>query len=454
LSTSSGVRWSCHDGQTPRIGRFGVALAFLKTTGFLLWRGGRPRAFGFAKGSPPLRTAPDREKQWTRQVVLTYDSVARMSIGAEQGDFAMSKFRIMIVDDEEDVRTIERLALSTRYEVVESHDGLDALEKLERTEPDFAILDVMMPLMNGFETCRAIRKHPKFQDIPVLFLSASREHEAIKEGYGAGANLYLTKPFDPERLVKNVDYYLQESRARPRPKRFTVEELSTMKADVPIPEAIPPTPAEAPPRPRRKAAAPPKAAPPKAQPKAKPSAPAEPEPPPPPSKPRVVIVEDDSELRDLLTLSLEEHYEVLTAEDGIEGVEKIVHYQPDLIVLDAMLPKMSGYQLCTSLRRNQNYRKTPIIFVSAKASQRDKDYCRRLGANEFVAKPFEPADLARLLLSYTTRPDFALRPKRLTIEQIHAREQNEVDWLEERERHLEARRHSSALGKFIKKEMS
>ena len=84
----------------------------------------------------------------------------------------MAKWRVMVVDDEEDVRRIISAALKPKYEVVEAHDGLDGLEKLERYEPDFIILDVMMPLVNGFEACEIIRKNPKFRQEPVLFLSA------------------------------------------------------------------------------------------------------------------------------------------------------------------------------------------------------------------------------------------------------------------------------------------
>ena len=110
----------------------------------------------------------------------------------------MMKRRILVVDDEQDIRSIIRSALAARYEVVEAQDGLDALAKLELVEPDFIILDVMMPLMDGVETCRAIRRHPRYQSISVLFLSAMNTKDDLKKGYGAGANLYLTKPFRSE----------------------------------------------------------------------------------------------------------------------------------------------------------------------------------------------------------------------------------------------------------------
>src|SRR5688500_2439626 len=115
----------------------------------------------------------------------------------------MPQWRILIVDDEPDIRTIIRGALTSKYEIVEAQDGLEALQKLELVEPDFIILDVMMPMMDGYQTCEAIRKHARFKGLSVLFLSALNANEDIKKGYTAGANLYLTKPFDPARLLRN-----------------------------------------------------------------------------------------------------------------------------------------------------------------------------------------------------------------------------------------------------------
>lgn len=328
----------------------------------------------------------------------------------------MAKFRILVVDDEEDVRTIQRLAMGTKYEVVEAHDGLDALEKLEQAEPDFVVLDIIMPLMDGFETCRAIRNHPKFHDIPVLFLSAKREKEEIKKGYGAGANLYLTKPFEPDRLVKNVDYFLQERRAKPRAKRYTMEQLTGARAkETPSASAVA-EPTEAP----------------------KPTQ-AEPLEPSAPPRPRVIIVDDNTDLLELLSMTLCEDFEVTTAENGIEAVERIILYQPDLIVLDAMLPKMSGYQLCASLRRNRNYQRTPIVFISAKSSERDVDYCRRLGANDFLAKPFDPQMLRQRLMTYASAAKFRMCPKKMTLEQIRQREKT-MKWVEKHEPRSASRR--------------
>ncbi|HYF52960.1 MAG TPA: response regulator, partial [Salinarimonas sp.] len=134
-------------------------------------------------------------------------------------------WRILIVDDEPDIRLIIRTTLEPKYEVLEAHDGLDALEKIERYEPDFVLMDVMMPLMNGFEACAAIRKSPRFHDLPVMFLSALGSRDDMMKGYSAGANLYLTKPFDPARLLKNLEVFFEKTPPQRRPRRYSIEQI-------------------------------------------------------------------------------------------------------------------------------------------------------------------------------------------------------------------------------------
>lgn len=340
----------------------------------------------------------------------------------------MNKFRIMVVDDEEDIRTLLRLTLSPTYEVVEAYDGLDALDKIELAEPDFIVLDVIMPLMDGFQACRAIRKHPQLHDVPVLFLSAKRAKEEIMKGYEAGATLYLTKPFDPDRLAKTIAYALERAGARVRPKRYTIEQLSRFWAAHGDISPVSPLKSE-PATPAGPAASQPPTAP-------RPSSQAtvqkvSPPPPPPgpiaPARPRVMIVEDDEDLCSMLSLVLREDFEVTTARDGLSAIERIINYQPDFIILDAMLPKMSGYQLCASLRQNQSYRNTPIIFISAKCSPRDIEYCKRLGANDFFAKPFDLQMLRQRLLQYALAPGFVLRSKKMSLEEIILREGSGVE---------------------------
>jgi DNA-binding response OmpR family regulator len=357
----------------------------------------------------------------------------------------MARRRILIVDDEPDIRAIVRATLASAYEVVEAHDGLDAAQKLDSVEPDFVILDVMMPLMDGYDTCRVIRNHPRFSQIPVLFLSALGAKQDIVKGYGAGANLYLTKPFEPARLLRVVDMFFEERNLPVQHKRFTIEELRRLEEAPPenISQAGPATRSEAQ---KENSAAPATSAPaPTAPQPAAPQPSARPEVP----RPRVVIVDDDEDMLRIASIALSDAFEVAGALDGVEGIEKIVSYEPDIIVLDVMLPKMSGYQLCQSLRRNRRFAQTPIVVVSAKATPRDQEYALRLGANAFVTKPFDPDRLVETLHAITRQPGFRVHPKTWSAAQMQIAENRRRKTLEEHEDKI-SRKQETELEKFLR----
>ena len=102
---------------------------------------------------------------------------------------------------------------------------------------------------------------------------------------------------------------------------------------------------------------------------------------------KVLIVEDDHNIADLLRLYLEkEGYEVAIAPDGVKGVERFRSEQPDLVLLDVMLPGMDGWAVCRSIRAES---KTPIIMLTAKSETEDKVYGLKQGADDYITKPFE-----------------------------------------------------------------
>ena len=108
-------------------------------------------------------------------------------------------------------------------------------------------------------------------------------------------------------------------------------------------------------------------------------------------KGKILVVDDDIHICELVKLYLEkEEFEVVTAHDGGEGLEKFKSCNPNLVFLDIMLPVMDGLQLCREIRRINN---TPIIMLSAKGETFDKVLGLELGADDYIVKPFEPKEL-------------------------------------------------------------
>lgn len=119
--------------------------------------------------------------------------------------------KILIVDDEPDiVESIKfRLELEN-FECIEAHDGEDALLKAKKENPDIILLDIMLPLMNGYKVSRLLKFDELYKDIPIIMLTAKAQEEDIKLGEETGADEYVPKPFDMETLVVLVKKYLKE----------------------------------------------------------------------------------------------------------------------------------------------------------------------------------------------------------------------------------------------------
>jgi DNA-binding response OmpR family regulator len=112
------------------------------------------------------------------------------------------------------------------------------------------------------------------------------------------------------------------------------------------------------------------------------------------NKKRILLVEDEEDMVYAIKLELESHnFEVATAKDGLEGLEKARHDMPDLIILDIMLPKMYGYKVCRMLKFDAKYKHIPIIMLTSKVQKEDEKIGFEVGADAYITKPFEPQKL-------------------------------------------------------------
>lgn len=109
---------------------------------------------------------------------------------------------------------------------------------------------------------------------------------------------------------------------------------------------------------------------------------------------RIVIVEDEPDIAEIITYNLErEGFEVRHSEHGTEGLRLIKEWQPNLAILDIMLPGMDGVEICRNIRHTDQIRDIPIIMLSAKDDEIDVVLGLRMGADDYVTKPFSPREL-------------------------------------------------------------
>lgn len=121
------------------------------------------------------------------------------------------KKKILLVDDSRTVLLMHQLLLADRgYELLTARDGEEALEKALAARPDLIFLDVIMPGMDGFETCQALRAHETTRDIPIIMVTTSGEPQNVQRGFDSGCTDYITKPFNDNELLDKLERYLQQ----------------------------------------------------------------------------------------------------------------------------------------------------------------------------------------------------------------------------------------------------
>ena len=125
------------------------------------------------------------------------------------------------------------------------------------------------------------------------------------------------------------------------------------------------------------------------------------------SKPhvKILIIEDEPNQADLIQFNLEQDgYEVHKAKDGEEGLTKAHEILPDIILLDWMIPKMSGPDVCRKIRKSQDIKETPIIMISAKSEEQDKVFGLDLGVDDYISKPYSIKELLARVRAAIRRP--------------------------------------------------
>ena len=119
------------------------------------------------------------------------------------------KPKVLIVDDEPfNVDYLEQELEDANYQIITASNGREALDKIQSEQPDLILLDLMMPVMDGFAVLAQIKADTHLRDIPVIIISAEHDSKSVVKGIKQGAEDYLTKPLYPELLIKKLKEYL------------------------------------------------------------------------------------------------------------------------------------------------------------------------------------------------------------------------------------------------------
>jgi sigma-B regulation protein RsbU (phosphoserine phosphatase) len=272
--------------------------------------------------------------------------------------------KILLVEDNEQNRDMLARRLQRKgHVVVTAGDGERAIAMAGSESPDVILMDLNLPVLDGWVATRRIKDSPRTRSIPVIALTAHAMSGDRQRAMSAGCDDYDTKPVEFARLLGKIETLLGRCGA------------PFVKVDAP-PSAAASAVVAAPAGPVAPAAAP------DAQSTAG----------------RVLVVDDTPANRDMLARRLVRHgYEVRVAADG-ETALRMLDQQPfDLVLLDVMMPGMNGLDVLKAIRHKQPLTNLPVIMATAKDAGHDVVQALELGANDYVTKPLDfPVVLARV----------------------------------------------------------
>ena len=123
---------------------------------------------------------------------------------------------------------------------------------------------------------------------------------------------------------------------------------------------------------------------------------------------RVLVVDDDEVIRQLIAVNLTlEGFEVVTAVDGQDCLDKVADVEPDVITLDVMMPRLDGWVTASQLRRNPATAAIKVVMITARAQEDDRDRSRQAGVDDYLTKPFDPAEMIRVVRELAGAPSSA-----------------------------------------------
>ena len=241
--------------------------------------------------------------------------------------------KIIFVDDVNHCLMTVKDGLKKYYEVYTAPSVERMFEIMERVVPDLILLDVNMPGISGYDAIKMLKADSRYSDIPVIFLTGRNNKESVNKGLSLGAADYVCKPFSASELVERI-----ERQINPATRTESWEETESVR--------------------------------------------------------RTIVYVDDSNFSLVSVKSrLKERYEVYPAPCGGKLFEILQKVRPDLILLDINMPGENGYDVIKKLKADERCSDIPVIFLSSKGDRESVTRGFRLGAADYVQKPFSDSHL-------------------------------------------------------------
>lgn len=265
---------------------------------------------------------------------------------------------ILLVEDNELNRDMLSRRLRRRgHEVVIAVDGADAIAAVAASTPDLILMDMSLPIMDGWEATKALKADASTAHIPIIALTAHAMAGEREKALGVGCDDYDTKPVEIRRLLKKMEVFLGQqpktsAKAPPSSTNVTASTVSPPSTVIPVPSRVD-------------------------------------------GVGTLLVVDDNVDNRDMLKRRLtRKGHTVMAVESGEAALEVVSpshpNFQPiDMVLLDVMMPGMDGIETLQRIRQTYSQLQLPVIMVTAKDSNQDMLRAFDLGANDYITKPID-----------------------------------------------------------------
>jgi len=239
--------------------------------------------------------------------------------------------KIMLVDDDNSSRQQGRAILKGKYEVFPLPSAHKLFETLEVFLPDLILLDIRMPVIDGFKTIERLKSNSRFAKIPVIFLTAANDKESVIKGSNLGAAGFVTKPFTARDLVGHIESCLNPL------NKSAASDTEEGRAEKPV----------------------------------------------------ILIVDDAPDVLKAVYSMLRHEYKVYTLPKPDKLQDLLKSITPDLFLLDYQMPGLSGFELIPLIREYPQHSDTPVIFLTSEGTADNLAAAVELGACDFIVKPID-----------------------------------------------------------------
>jgi len=253
----------------------------------------------------------------------------------------MKKPQVLIIEDDEDfLEPIKTVLEKNNFTVYTALDGEEGLEKVEKVKPDLIILDIMLPKKDGYAVCHSLKENETYAHIPILILTSL----GLKSEGKFGAELLAKGHKADEYLEKPVDPQILVEKVHNLIRKASIEETKEIK---------------------------------------------------------VIIIDDDPDFIAAVKIILDENnYKVLVEYTGEDGLIAVRKEEPDIVLLDVMLPEKDGYAVCKELKEDKKTSSIPVILMTAVGSKlTDSEYGKAIAvthqADDYIEKPVDQKELLK-----------------------------------------------------------